>query len=186
MRLITRLSHPTVQNKTTDHIIIKKLFFFRMKIHYCVILILFCSNSCDNEEHHYDYSNMGMPSCKLSKTMIVVVGLLFVMVACLATTTLVLTKRVRFLGRRPRIKKRIVVNKSITPMQSCRPPQQQNQQCEITIENCCNMNICETVNIIFLAFRVMPATHLFSPNTSCSISYSLPFLHLLHIFLNNF
>lgn len=94
--------------------------------------------------------------------MTVVVGILFVMVACLGTTTLVLAKRVRFLGRRPRIKKRIVVNKSITPLQSCRPPQQQNQQCEITIENCCNMNICETVNIILcLSLRLCPIRVLF-------------------------
>lgn len=83
-----------------------------------------------------------------------VMGFLLVIAACLGTTTLVLARRVRFLGRRPRIKKRIVVNKSITPLQSCRPPQQQNQQCEITIENCCNMNICETVNTISFFFFI--------------------------------
>lgn len=44
--------------------------------------------------------------------------------------------------RRPRIKKRIIVNKNVTPL-TCRP-QQNSEQCEITIENCCNMNICET------------------------------------------
>lgn len=46
--------------------------------------------------------------------------------------------------RRPRIKKRIIVNKNVTPL-TCRP-QQNSEQCEITIENCCNMNICETVS----------------------------------------
>ncbi|RZF39520.1 hypothetical protein LSTR_LSTR001041 [Laodelphax striatellus] len=44
------------------------------------------------------------------------------------------------LHKRPRIKKRIIVNKQ--PL-TCRP-QTENEQCEITIENCCNMNICET------------------------------------------
>lgn len=43
---------------------------------------------------------------------------------------------------RPRIKKRVVVNKNVTPL-TYRP---QVAQCEITIEDCCNMNICETVS----------------------------------------
>ncbi|KAJ8970447.1 hypothetical protein NQ317_000661 [Molorchus minor] len=43
--------------------------------------------------------------------------------------------------RRPRIKKRIIVNKNVTPL-TYRP--QATEQCEITIENCCNMNVCET------------------------------------------
>lgn len=46
------------------------------------------------------------------------------------------------LKRRPRIKKRIIVNKNITPLTY--RPQPNTQQCEITIENCCNMNVCET------------------------------------------
>lgn len=85
-----------------------------------------------------------MSPCKLSKSMVAVIAVLTVFVASLGTITIVLSRKVRLLGRRPRIKKRIVVNKSITPL-TCRPPQQENQQCEITIENCCNMNICETV-----------------------------------------
>lgn len=44
---------------------------------------------------------------------------------------------------RPRIKKRIIVNKNITPLTY--RPQPTTEQCEITIENCCNMNVCETV-----------------------------------------
>lgn len=45
---------------------------------------------------------------------------------------------------RPRIKKTFVVQKKVsqTPLTS-RPIS--TEQCEITIENCCNMNICETV-----------------------------------------
>lgn len=62
--------------------------------------------------------------------------------ACIVLTVavVVLVRQVCHLRKRPRIKKRIIVNKSITPLTS-RP---QPDQCEITIENCCNMNICET------------------------------------------
>lgn len=43
---------------------------------------------------------------------------------------------------RPRIKKTYVVHKNVVPTPlTCRPA---TEQCEITIENCCNMNICET------------------------------------------
>ncbi|KAG5889516.1 hypothetical protein JTB14_009003 [Gonioctena quinquepunctata] len=44
--------------------------------------------------------------------------------------------------KRPRIKKRIIVNKNVTPLTY--RPQPTTEQCEITIENCCNMNVCET------------------------------------------
>ncbi|CAI6363942.1 unnamed protein product [Macrosiphum euphorbiae] len=104
---------------------------------------------CDEYSRQFDYSEMAMLNhsdmspCKLSKSMVAVIAILTVFVASLGTITMVLSRKVRLLGRRPRIKKRIVVNKSITPL-TCRPPQQENQQCEITIENCCNMNICET------------------------------------------
>ncbi|XP_066585000.1 protein cueball isoform X2 [Prorops nasuta] len=55
----------------------------------------------------------------------------------------VLSYYVNKLRRRPRIKKRFVVRKGgITPLTS--RPQIPDNQCEITIENCCNMNICET------------------------------------------
>ncbi|XP_026745540.1 protein cueball-like, partial [Trichoplusia ni] len=68
---------------------------------------------------------------------IVVLGILCGLL-CLACAVLI-TKNLQ-LRRRPRIKKRIIVNKNVTPM-TARP-----DQCEITIENCCNMNICETVD----------------------------------------
>ncbi|XP_022130135.2 protein cueball [Pieris rapae] len=61
----------------------------------------------------------------------VLCGLLSLLCAILIT-------KVLQLKRRPRIKKRIIVNKNVTPL-TARP-----DQCEITIENCCNMNICET------------------------------------------
>uniref|UniRef100_A0A6P7FUE3 Protein cueball n=1 Tax=Diabrotica virgifera virgifera TaxID=50390 RepID=A0A6P7FUE3_DIAVI len=44
--------------------------------------------------------------------------------------------------KRPRIQKRIIVSKNVTPLTY--RPQPNTEQCEITIENCCNMNICET------------------------------------------
>ncbi|XP_059053896.1 protein cueball [Achroia grisella] len=61
-------------------------------------------------------------------------------IACglLCVTCTVLFTKVLKLKKRPRIKKRIIVNKNVTPL-TARP-----DQCEITIENCCNMNICET------------------------------------------
>lgn len=66
-------------------------------------------------------------------------------VAILVFVIIVLSYYVNKLRRRPRIKKRFVVSKGgITPLTS--RPQLPDSQCEITIENCCNMNICETVS----------------------------------------
>ncbi|KAL1518084.1 hypothetical protein ABEB36_001763 [Hypothenemus hampei] len=44
--------------------------------------------------------------------------------------------------KRPIIKKRVIVNRNVTPLTY--RPQPTTEQCEITIENCCNMNVCET------------------------------------------
>lgn len=44
---------------------------------------------------------------------------------------------------RPKIRKKFVVHKNIEPM-TYRPT---TEQCEVIIEDCCNMNICDTVNI---------------------------------------
>lgn len=43
---------------------------------------------------------------------------------------------------RPKIRKKYVVHKNIEPM-TCRPT---TEQCEVIIEDCCNMNICDTVS----------------------------------------
>lgn len=43
---------------------------------------------------------------------------------------------------RPKIRKKYVVHKNIEPL-TCRPT---TEQCEVIIEDCCNMNICETVS----------------------------------------
>ncbi|XP_075979061.1 low-density lipoprotein receptor repeat domain-containing protein cueball isoform X2 [Anticarsia gemmatalis] len=67
-----------------------------------------------------------------------VIMALGVLVGVLCLFCGLLVTKVLQLKRRPRIKKRIIVNKNVTPM-TARP-----DQCEITIENCCNMNICET------------------------------------------
>ncbi|XP_025405265.1 protein cueball [Sipha flava] len=102
------------------------------------------SNHSDKLSHSDLSSHSDISQCKLRKSMFVVIFILTVLVASLGIITMILARKVRFLGRRPRIKKRIVVNKSITPLTYSRQPPEQNQQCEITIENCCNMNICET------------------------------------------
>lgn len=71
--------------------------------------------------------------------LIAVIGILIIVVG-------VLSYHVHKLRRRPRIRKRFVVSKGgVTPLTS--RPQVPADSCEITIENCCNMNICETVSI---------------------------------------
>jgi len=70
----------------------------------------------------------------------------------LMVATAILSRKVFVLRKRPRIKKRIIVNKNVTPLTS--RPSLPPEQCEITIENCCNMNICETVSI-YSAFYIM-------------------------------
>lgn len=45
---------------------------------------------------------------------------------------------------RPRIRKKFVVHKNIEPM-TYRPT---TEQCEVIIEDCCNMNICDTVSFV--------------------------------------
>ncbi|XP_014209044.1 protein cueball [Copidosoma floridanum] len=75
----------------------------------------------------------------------IIVPLLSGFVGMLTIAVILLSFYVSRLKRRPRIKKRFVVNKTgITPLTSRPSPGTDSQQCEITIENCCNMNICET------------------------------------------
>jgi uncharacterized membrane protein len=73
----------------------------------------------------------------------VIYSVLAVVCVVLLVATVVLFRMVLLLRRRPRIKKRIIVNKNVTPLTDSSVSQ---DQCEITIENCCNMNICETVS----------------------------------------
>ncbi|VEN33587.1 unnamed protein product [Callosobruchus maculatus] len=71
---------------------------------------------------------------------------LFYLGALLSLSVLVILSLIVYIRtiykRRPRIKKRIIVNKNVTPLTY--RPQPTTEQCEITIENCCNMNVCET------------------------------------------
>ncbi|XP_031845880.1 low-density lipoprotein receptor repeat domain-containing protein cueball isoform X2 [Nomia melanderi] len=73
-----------------------------------------------------------------------IIGLTFaVLTIVLMLVIIALSYYVNTLRKRPRIRKRFVVSKGgITPLTS--RPQIPDNQCEITIENCCNMNICET------------------------------------------
>jgi len=61
---------------------------------------------------------------------------------------------------RPKIRKKYVVHKNIEQL-TCRPT---TEQCEVIIEDCCNMNICETVssNLIILILSAFPLISLIS------------------------
>uniref|UniRef100_A0A1B6CTF3 Protein cueball n=1 Tax=Clastoptera arizonana TaxID=38151 RepID=A0A1B6CTF3_9HEMI len=105
-----------------------------------------CSNDIkvgeSNSSASNDYITYGeyREACvwkEVNEVLLLTLGLLCVVLLILV---LLLTKKVLTLRKRPRIKKRIIVSKNITPL-TCRP---QPEQCEITIENCCNMNVCET------------------------------------------
>lgn len=73
----------------------------------------------------------------------IIITILSSLVITLTILAIVLTYYMNKLRRRPRIKKRFVVSRGgNTPLTS--RPQIPGDQCEITIENCCNMNICET------------------------------------------
>lgn len=69
---------------------------------------------------------------------IVVVSVCFV-IALLILYLIIAIVRKMYKPIRPRIKKTYKINTPLT----CRPDR--SEQCEITIENCCNMNICDTV-----------------------------------------
>lgn len=73
-----------------------------------------------------------------------------VVVSLLLVFIIVTTIRCVYKPLRPRIKKTYVVHKNVTPTPlTCRPT---TEQCEITIENCCNMNICDTVSRFTIYF----------------------------------
>ncbi|XP_043493969.1 protein cueball [Polistes fuscatus] len=93
-----------------------------------------------NENNHTSEKMINQNENCQSKTLIfVLIGLIVVLIILIVVMSFYLNK----LRRRPRIKKRFVVSKSgVTPLTS--RPQLTDNQCEITIENCCNMNICET------------------------------------------
>lgn len=88
-----------------------------------------------------DFGTVGLP-CSLNwleKHGFIVVSVFatFMMIACIVLAIFLYRA-----CRRPRINKRVVVNKNVTPLTY--RPQPTVQQCEITIEDCCNMNVCDT------------------------------------------
>lgn len=114
-----------------------------------------CNEHCDNFEiiiSTLKYENYKEPIAKTpgplticsntyNTTIIFVV--LGVVIALLLVFLIVVTLRKIYKPARPRIKKTFVVQKKLsqTPLTS-RPVA--TEQCEIIIENCCNMNICDT------------------------------------------
>lgn len=76
---------------------------------------------------------------------VMVIVLLAMLCVLLGGVVIFLTSKVLKLRKRPRIRKRIVVNRP--PPAPFRRPSAPHEQCEITIENCCNMNICDTVSV---------------------------------------
>lgn len=102
-----------------------------------------------NEDEISD-SNKDRPlvSTLTSRRNVLVIIMLAMLCVLLGGLVVFLTGKVLTLRRRPRIKKRIVVNRPPVPF--CRPSVTPRDQCEITIENCCNMNICETVRIFYI------------------------------------
>jgi hypothetical protein len=79
-------------------------------------------------------------SCMSSSILVVTFGVVFSLVLILI---IVVVLRKLYKPLRPKVKKTYVVRKNFTPL-TCRPGDGTTEQCEITIEDCCNMNICET------------------------------------------
>lgn len=71
--------------------------------------------------------------------------------------------RLIYKPKRPHIKKTFVVRKQLRHNSSSDTPLTNRplatEQCEITIENCCNMNICETVSDIEGTLGMIPLTN---------------------------
>lgn len=91
-------------------------------------------------------------SCKdsgINKTAILVSGGVVISLALIAV--IVVSIRHVYKPLRPRIKKTYVVRKNISPTPLTSRPS--TEQCEITIENCCNMNICDTVSDFYIFYR---------------------------------
>ncbi|KAL7295807.1 hypothetical protein TKK_0010857 [Trichogramma kaykai] len=97
----------------------------------------FCK--CDELNHSFqDVLNLDVFGYKILWIAVAIFG------CCMAVLVALLSFWVSRLRRRPRIKKRFVVTKPGSAPLTSRPGQLGTEQCEITIENCCNMNICET------------------------------------------
>lgn len=80
-------------------------------------------------------------SCMPSSIIVVTIGVVLALVLILVIV--VILRRV-YKPLRPKVKKTYVVRKNFTPLTSRPGGGGTTEQCEITIEDCCNMNICET------------------------------------------
>ena len=71
---------------------------------------------------------------------IVVVSVLFILVVILSSLVIFMYVRLRRLDKKPRIRRRVIVSRN-------NQRERGSSVCElIDIENCCNMNECETVS----------------------------------------
>lgn len=118
---------------------------FRVFVFSCTNLPLYTSNQLGTGQEQTNLEKLA--TCKNSlwnKTAIfVTIG---VIVSLALFLLIIHSVRIIYKPLRPRIKKTYVVHKSVRPTPlTCRPA---TEQCEITIENCCNMNICDTVSVI--------------------------------------
>ncbi|XP_034949376.1 protein cueball [Chelonus insularis] len=96
-------------------------------------------DGCRCEEVHYDKKISYGDNCPETKMFMIIfltiIGVLLIIITILGYILFITRKK-------PIIKKRFVVNKNILTPLTSRPSS--NNQCEIVIENCCNMNLCET------------------------------------------
>ncbi|KAI4470371.1 vitellogenin receptor-like protein-related-related [Holotrichia oblita] len=111
-----------------------------------------CSATSDGEIIDQNFTNPLRPQeVKISKHSLIeqlkdptvlILSICMLVSLCLSTILLVYVCKMKKSKGRPRVNKRIIVNKNVTPLTY--RPQSTTQECEITIENCCNMNVCET------------------------------------------
>lgn len=96
------------------------------------------------------YKNLEVCKDHVTWTNTIIIALIVGVVSCLCLVLLIVHGIRRFYKpARPRIKKTFVVRRQ--PATSFDTPLTNRpiatEQCEITIENCCNMNYCDTVSV---------------------------------------
>jgi hypothetical protein len=110
----------------------------------------FCSCSANNFEagqlHSQPSNYIGFhhPTCDLKSKVIIIASMASVTTLLLALLIVIVIRR-QCRPIRPRIKKTYVLQKNVSPLNSTYRPT--TEQCEITIEDCCNMTVCETVSL---------------------------------------
>lgn len=128
-------------------------FFFKFSL---ILTIFFLSFSCNetkgfsltqtNQKTFDNENTLIGTSCSVNNdlTKIILIIASGVVLSLLIIYGILLSVRKMYKPLRPKVRKTYVVRRNITPL-TCRPATE--QQCEITIEDCCNMNICDTVRI---------------------------------------